>query len=390
MNIDAVIVGAGPAGLSLARALAPAGLDIVVVDRQAEEAIASPQFDGRDIALTHLSVRLLRELGVWERITESERAAIRAAHVVDGRSSYSLDFDVDGTRLDALGWIVSNHLIRQALYDEVRGLPNVELRCGVAVESLETRADVVRAMLSSGDWLEARFLAAADSRFSEIRRMAGIAASMHDFGRVCIVCRMTHEEAHDATAYECFHYERTLAVLPVSTHESSIVVTARMSQRDALMAMSDAEFSDDVGQRFGRRYGRMTLSSKRFAYPLVGVHAKQFHGDRLALVGDAAVGMHPVTAHGYNLGLSGVGILAELVRRAAARREDIGGSSLLRRYSFRHQRSTRPMYHGTNEVVKFFTDDRLPAKLARTVALRVANRVPGLKRAIRHKLTYAN
>jgi ubiquinone biosynthesis UbiH/UbiF/VisC/COQ6 family hydroxylase len=228
---------------------------------------------------------------------------------------------------------------------------------------------------------------AADSRFSETRRMLGIPAYMHDFGRVCVVCRMQHEKPHEGIAFECFHYGRTLAVLPLSGHCSSIVVTAPMDQRASIMEMDEAQFARDIRQRFGGRYGDMTLTSKRFAYPLVGVHASKFHAKRFALIGDAAVGMHPVTAHGYNLGLSGQDILANEIANAAARQSDIGATILLKKYERKHMRTTKPMFYGTNEIVKFFTDDRRPAKLARRVALRLADKIPPIKRMIQNKLT---
>jgi 2-polyprenyl-6-methoxyphenol hydroxylase-like FAD-dependent oxidoreductase len=153
------------------------------------------------------------------------------------------------------------------------------------------------------------------------------------------------------------------------------------------MKMDDAAFADDIRRRFDSRYGDMKLVSERFAYPLVGVHAAKFCAQRFALIGDAAVGMHPVTAHGYNLGLSGQEILAKEINNAVSQQEDIGATSLLERYQRRHMRTTKPMFHGTNEIVKFFTDDRPPARLARKIALRLANRVPPLKHVIRNKLT---
>jgi 2-polyprenyl-6-methoxyphenol hydroxylase-like FAD-dependent oxidoreductase len=133
----------------------------------------------------------------------------------------------------------------------------------------------------------------------------------------------------------------------------------------------------------------MTLAGERFAYPLVGVYAKAFCAKRFALIGDAAVGMHPVTAHGYNLGLSGQEILAKEIVNAASSGRDIGAAVLLQRFQRRHRRAAAPMFHGTNEIVKFFTDDRAPARFARTVALRLANRIPLIKRVIQNKLTEA-
>jgi 2-polyprenyl-6-methoxyphenol hydroxylase-like FAD-dependent oxidoreductase len=153
------------------------------------------------------------------------------------------------------------------------------------------------------------------------------------------------------------------------------------------MGISDTMFASDIQRRFGNRYGEMRLSTKRFAYPLVGVHATRFCTRRFVCVGDAAVGMHPVTAHGYNLGLSGADILASEIGAAAKAGTDIGAFGLLKNYERKHMRSTRPMYHGTNEIVKFFTDDRLPARIARKVALQLAIRFPPIKRVIRNKLT---
>ena len=387
MNYDVAIVGAGPAGLSFARSLADTGLRIAVVDRQSELALAEPEFDGRDIALTHLSVQILGELGVWARLTDDDRSPIKAARVLDGQSPYVMNIGTGNTQPGVLGYLVSNHILRQALFEEVRRFDNIDIHTEVAVTSVVT--DDVRAAvgLSDGRSMESRLLVAADSRFSETRRMLGISASMYDFGRVCIVCRMAHERPHEGIAYECFQYGRTLAVLPLTGNRCSIVVTAPMSQKDSLMTMNAEQFGEDIGARFGDRYGDMRLISERHAYPLVAVHASKFVAKRAALLGDAAVGMHPVTAHGFNLGLSGQQLLAKEIRSAVARRSNIAASSLLGRYERKHRLSTRPMFHGTNEIVRLFTDERPLAKLARTLTLRVANRLPPIKRVIRNKLT---
>lgn len=387
MNYDIIIVGAGPAGLSFAQSLANTGLQIALIEKQSEQQLAAPEFDGRDIALTHLSVRILKELGIWERFEPDERPPIKEARVLDGTSPYCLNFDGKRDSIDALGFIVSNHVIRRALFDAVQTLDNVEILTDLSVTSVLTNDSETSVVLSDGQTIQSRLVVAADSRFSETRRMMGIAASMHDFGRVCVVSRMQHEKPHDGIAFECFHYGRTLAVLPLTSHRSSIVVTAPMDQRASIMETDDAQFSSDIQERFDNRYGDMQLVSKRFAYPLVGVHAAKFCAKRFALIGDAAVGMHPVTAHGYNLGLSGQEILAKEIINAAAQGRDIGATSLLQKYQNKHMRTTRPMFHGTNEIVKFFTDDRAPAKLARSIALRLANRIPPIKRVIRNKLT---
>ena len=387
MTYDIIIVGAGPAGLSFARSLANTGLQIALIEKQSREQLATPEFDGRDIALTHLSVRILKELGIWARFEPDDRPPIKEARVLDGTSPYCLSFDSKKDSVDALGYIVSNHVIRKALFDEVQTLDNIELIANLAVTSVSTNDSKASIVLSDGQILESRLVVAADSRFSETRRLVGIPASMHDFRRVCIVCRMEHQRHHEGIAFECFHYGRTLAVLPLTKHRSSIVVTASMGLRDSIMETDEVQFSCDIQHRFNSRYGDMKLISKRFAYPLVGVHASKFYAKRFALIGDAAVGMHPVTAHGYNLGLNGQDILAKEIINAAEQQRDIGATSLLQRYQRKHMQTTKPMFHGTNEIVKFFTDDRVPAKLARKVALRLANRLPLVKRVIQNKLT---
>ncbi|MCH7720088.1 MAG: FAD-dependent hydroxylase, partial [Planctomycetes bacterium] len=134
--------------------------------------------------------------------------------------------------------------------------------------------------MSNGTGYEASLVVAADSRFSEIRRKMGISASMHDFGRVAIVCRMIHEVSNQGIAYECFHYGRTLAVLPLSDTESSIVITTPSYEADHFMNMAEEQFNLDVRQQFDGGLGHMALSGERFAYPLVAVWAHQFFAKR--------------------------------------------------------------------------------------------------------------
>ncbi len=210
---------------------------------------------------------------------------------------------------------------------------------------------------------------------------------MHDFGRVAIVCRMTHEVSNQGIAYECFHYGRTLAVLPLSDTESSIVITTPSYEADHFMDTAKEQFNLDVQQQFDGGLGHMALSGERFAYPLVAVWAHQFYAKRFALIGDAAVGMHPVTAHGFNLGLRSADTLAGLVKKAAVAGNDIASQSLLRRYHVSHQLIARPIYSGTNGIVRLFTNDLPLHRIVRKAALRFGNRFTPLKHRIKKQLT---
>jgi 2-polyprenyl-6-methoxyphenol hydroxylase-like FAD-dependent oxidoreductase len=168
---------------------------------------------------------------------------------------------------------------------------------------------------------------------------------------------------------------------------SSIVITVPASKAPEILGMTEEAFNADIEQRFEHRLGAMRLAGERFAYPLVGVHAKRFVAQRFALIGDAAVGMHPVTAHGFNLGLSGAELLAGEVRKAAERGADFGAPEVLQAYQAKHRLDTLPLFHGTNTVVGLFTNNSLPAKALRKAVMHASNHLPPVKWAIRRKLT---
>ena len=387
IECDVTVIGAGPAGLSFARSLANTGLNIILVEKLPAKALAVPPMDGRDIALTHLSIEILKELDVWPLLPPKSISAIKEARVLDGQLPYFLQFDHNDTDKAALGYVVSNHLIRKALYKSLCAFPNIQLITSVSATSVTTDSNRASLRLSNGKTITASLMVASDSRFSETRRKMGISASMHDFGRTVIVSRMKHEKPHDGIAYECFHYGRTLAVLPLEGNKSSIVVTLPTDMYEALMATRKAAFSEDIQKRFNNRLGKMELTSGRFPYPLVAVHANRFVTTRFALIGDAAVGMHPVTAHGFNLGLRGQNKLAKNVCSALERNIDIGSPELLEDYQSTHRRITWPLYLGTNALVKLYTTDGLQAKIVRTAMLRLGNNLWPIKRTLMRKLT---
>lgn len=384
---DVIIAGAGPVGLSFARSLAGTGLKITVVEKLPRKILADPPADGRDIALTYFSVRLLKELDVWPRFLDGSVSMIREARVLNGTSSYFLHFDHHDTDKKTLGYIVSNHLIRKALYQALAGFSNIKLITDVEVVSVTTGADGGSIGLSDGQELEASLIVAADSRFSTIRQKMGIAASMRDFGSVAVVCQMKHERSHDNIAYECFHYGQTLAVLPLGGNTSSIVITLPAAASQTILNMNEAAFNRNVQDQFAGRLGTMKLVGKRYSYPLVAVYANQFVTTRFALIGDAAVGMHPVTAHGFNLGLRSQNTLTQEIETAHDQQIDIGASHVLERYQRKHRIATLPLYLATNAIVKLYTDEILPAKILRSALLRLGNFVRPARLAIMRQLT---
>lgn len=399
MDADVIIVGAGPAGLCLARRLSGRNLKILLLEQQQAADLQSPVFDGREIALTQHSAQLMKELGLWERIDPADIAPLRDARVMDGSSSGITSMVIShalGSQSE-LGWLISNHLIRQAAWQSVQQAvaenADIRLMAGEKVTAVHSDAESGTVTLSSGATLRARLVVAADSRFSSTRRMAGIAAHMHDFGKNMLVAAMTMDKPHDFAAWEWFGYGQTLALLPMNphpqtgAHRASVVLTLPSQQVEALMQMPTHEFNAAIAERFGQRLGAMQLVSTRHNYPLVAVFPQRLVAQRFATVGDAAVGMHPVTAHGFNFGLLGVETLVEEIAKAQKANHDIGNPELLKRYESKHKRDTLPLFWMTRLIVELYTRDNAPAKLARQVLLRVGEKLTPFKRSIAQSLS---
>lgn len=384
---DVIIIGAGPSGLVLAVALADAGLTVTLVEKLSQQMLTDPQPDGRDIALTHRSIRILHKLGLWQQFPTQETALIREARVFNGVSSYFLGFNAQNSGKAGLGYLVPNYQIRKIAFEATTARASVKLLSDVTVTEVSTSNSSACVRLSDGRLLKAPLAVAADSRFSETRRRMGIGADLCDFGRVAIVCRMVHDYSHQGIAYECFHYGHTLAILPLNGQFCSVVITVPAHRAETLMQYSVVEFEAFVCGQIDTRLGGMRLVSDRHAYPLVAVYAHRFVAHRFALLGDAAVGMHPVTAHSFNFGLYGVESLSRAIRDAPAISRDIGSIDVLSNYQSEHQRTTLPIYLGTNALVRLFTDDRFPARVARAGVLRLANLLEPLKAIITQQLT---
>jgi len=389
MKYDIVIIGAGPAGLSFASSMIDLDVKVLVIEKSSIDSISNPQGDGREIALTHLSVKILKKLNVWGLINQAEVSPLKEAKVFDGDSPSLLNFKSDDSSIEALGYLVPNYQIRKALYERVSQAKNITLMTDVMVEDVNPSERSSQVLLSDNQKIETKLVIAADSRFSSIRRKVGIPSLMKDFSKVMIVTKMEHEYSHHNIALECFDYGQTLALLPMVGNASSIVLTVTTDKAQAMLDMPEVEFNAKITQSFKSELGKMTQSGQRHSYPLVAVHAQTFIANRFALIGDAAVGMHPVTAHGFNLGLRGQDILAGLIKEAHQHGQDIGSKSLLKLFEKKHINLTRIMFFGTNGIVALFTNDAPYVKQIRRLALKFAEHFPPIKYLITHHLTEA-
>jgi ubiquinone biosynthesis UbiH/UbiF/VisC/COQ6 family hydroxylase len=401
MDLDLIVIGAGPVGLCLARALRGSGLRLCLIEQQPLDALHTPAFDGREIALTQHSAHLLRGLGIWPHLGEKNIAPLKDALVLDGGAGHGQQRMVISHALSPqpeLGFLVANHHIRRASLEatmapaDALGSPP-ELRCGQQVTHIHSNEHAAHLQLASGERLSAALVVAADSRHSSTRSAMGIAADLHDYGRTMLVCNMTHEQPHHETAWEWFDHGQTLALLPMNPDptsglpRSSVVLTLPSQQLQPLMDLPEAAFNDEMTRRFSQQLGAMRLTSTRHAYPLVGVWARRLVAQRFAVVGDAAVGMHPVTAHGFNLGLRSIDALSRLIRQARQHGQDIAHPQLLQRYQREHQGASRGLYMATHALATLYTREEAPARLLRQAMVGIGERFTPFKRAVAASLT---
>lgn len=382
---DVIIVGAGPAGLSLAARLAETPLRIALIEKQSEAVLADPTYDGREIALTQTSITRLKELGAWRHVQAHEAAPLRRADVLNGNSPFVLGF-ADRRGQDALGALVANSAIRRSLYAATRGQSNCHLFASESATFVGRDADASYVRLSDGRMLVGRLLVGADTRFSALRQSQGIGAQMTDFGRTMLVCRVRHERPHNGVAIEWFDHHQTIAMLPLNDGQSSFVLTLPADAMRQLGALNAADFTAEIERRTQRRWGALSLTSARFLYPLVAVYAQRFVAPRFALIGDAAVGMHPVTAHGFNFGLSSAFLLGREIKEAAAKGGEIADPARLERFERAHRRATFPLFAATNAIAKLYSDERPLARLARGAGLRLMQATPGARALVESSL----
>ncbi len=353
MIYDIAIIGSGPNGDALACALADTNLKIVIIDKQPLKTLENPKIDGRDIALTHRSINVLKEIGFWDLIPNNLISKINKAKIFDGDSAYSLNFENKNINKDHLGCLIPNFLIKKTLKKLLKKRKNI-----FSIESeiidFYNEGDFNSILLSNKKKIKVSLIIGADTRFSYSRSKMGISSFVKDFKKNMIVCRMKIENNHNNTAYEFFKYNKTLALLPYVNNEASIIITDTKKNTEKLLKLKKKDFNFEIENNFNSIFGKMHLIGKRYSYPMITVYSKKFTSNRFALIGDAAVGMHPVTAHGFNLGLQGITIISKEIKSALKNNIDIGSNFVLNKYQYKMHLAAIPLYFGTNTIVQLY------------------------------------
>lgn len=388
-DVAVTILGAGPVGATLACLLAEAGVPAAVVDRAALPPMELPEFDGRAYAIARGSRDVLEEAGVWGRLGGLP-CPIRRIRVSDGRlgrrpSPLTLTFDAAAAGEDAFGWMVEARHLRIALNAQLPCLPGLIVAAPATVAAVARGPESATVRLADGRTIRTQLVVAAEGRESATREAAGIPVTRWDYGQDAIVAAVRHAEPHGHVAIEHFLPAGPFAILPLpgeggDGRTSAIVWTERRAQAARIWTLEAERFARELARRFGDHLGPVTPVGMRWRYPLGALLAHRYTDTRLALVGDAAHGIHPIAGQGLNLGFRDAGALGARIVAAFRAGRDVGGAEVLAGY----QRARRPanlaMLAATDLLDRLFSTDLAPVRLARDLGIAAVDRLPPLKR----------
>jgi 2-octaprenyl-6-methoxyphenol hydroxylase len=383
-KVDIVIAGGGYVGLGLALALrqADAALRVRVIDARPEDAHAA---DERASAIAHGARNLLDQLGVWSEL-EPHAQAIEDMIVTDSKLGDKvrpvfLTFAERTPTQEPFAHMVPNGRM-------VGALRSAALASGVSVMSSLSVTDFTRdpggivIELSDATRMRARLLVAADGVRSRLRDLAGIKCTRWDYGQSGIVTTVAHTKPHNGRAEEHFLPSGPFAILPLKGNRSSIVWTEARIEADRIVSEDPFVFQLELERRFGRHLGDIEVVGTVQSYPLGLTLARDFVQPSLALVGDAAHGIHPISGQGLNMGFRDIAALAQVVVEARRLGEDIGSLSVLRRYQLWRRFDTFQMGVVTDVLNRLFSNNIDPIRLIRDIGLGIVDRLPRLKSAL--------
>jgi 2-octaprenyl-6-methoxyphenol hydroxylase len=377
MNYDIVIAGGGMVGASLALALAPLGLRVAVVEPVSRAADTQPSFDDRSTALSRSTQRMYEAMQLWDDIAAAATPVTRI-HVSDkGRFGFS-HIDAEEQQVEALGYVVINRVLGAVLQNAMDKTPTLDVLCPARIVGtrLGPESAIVSIEYSDGraKELASRLLVAADGAKSSVRDMLGISAKHVAYGQRAIVGNLLPEKSLANCAYERFTQHGPLALLPINDGRAGFVWTVSDDDADRVLALDDRAFLDELQAAFGYRLGTFTQVGTRAAYPLVLSKAMRLTATRAVLVGNAAHGLHPVAAQGFNLGLRDVAALCDCIADF-----DLDDPELLQRYAAWRKSDQSKLLGFTDGLVRLFGHSSRPVRALRDIGMLGFDLVPGVR-----------
>ena len=384
-DADILIVGGGLNGPALGVALAQGGLRVAVIDARPAPVRAEAGFDGRAYALAIASKRLLQVTGVWPRLGAAMQPILQVkasdGRAGEGPAPFFLAFDHADLEEGPLGYMVEDRHLYAAFLAAMADTPGLALMSGETVVDQSVDTQGVTVTLASGRKMRGRVLVGCDGRTSGVAARAGVRRQGWGYGQTALVTAVHHAGDHQGIAQQYFMPSGPLAILPLpGGHHSSIVWSESDAAAAAIQALDDEGYLAALRPRFGDFLGEIALAGARFTYPLSLTLAEKFVLPRIALVGDAAHGVHPIAGQGLNLGLRDVGALAEVLILATRRGEDIGAVDVLERYERWRRFDSTAMALGMDSVNRLFSNDNPLMRLGRDLGMGAINALPSVKR----------
>lgn len=387
-DCDVLIAGGGMVGASLAAALAGLPVRVTLVEQIPLGSPGQPSFDARTTALSRSSQHILAALGIWPEVAQ-HAAPIRRIHVSERGQLGTTVIDADEEGGEALGYVLENRLLGAALWGAISSSRNVTVHSPARVTQVDQSPDhlvVHVGQESATTAIRTRLLVVADGASSPLRASLGIAAKTRPYEQTAIVGSVAVEAPKTGLAYERFTADGPIALLPAGGSRYVFVLTRRTATAEAVFALPDPEFLELLQREFGFRLGRLARVGTRSRYPLGLVETAAVRAHRVAVIGNAAHGLHPVAGQGYNLGLRDAAALAELVAQPVEEdgRPDPGQTALLDRYASWRRPDQRKVVGFTDGLVRLF-DRNGPGGLfgpLRGLGLLLFDNVPGAKQLL--------
>jgi 2-octaprenyl-6-methoxyphenol hydroxylase len=383
-DTDIAIVGGGLNGPALGLALAQIGLRVTIIDRLESNVRKDAGFDGRSYAMALTSTRLLDGIGVWSDVAENAQPMLEIK-VTDGRagegpSPFFMHFDHAEIEEGPMGHMVEDRHLRRALTDASQTAENITLLNGETVIAQDVDASGVTLTLASGKIVRAKLLVGADGRGSGTAKRAGIKRIGWGYAQTALVCAISHEKPHGGVAHQFFMPPGPLAILPLTEDRSSIVWSETTENAARINALPDDAYLDVLRPRFGDFLGEISLAGARYTYPLSLSLAHSMVADRVALLGDAAHGVHPIAGQGLNAGMRDVAALAEVIADALRRGQDVGSATVLDQYQIWRRFDNTALALATDSFNRLFSNDNSLLRIARDVGMAAINALPGARR----------
>jgi 2-octaprenyl-6-methoxyphenol hydroxylase len=385
-DYDIIIAGGGMIGTSLGLALAPLQLKIAVVEAVARGAEQQPSFDDRSTALSRSSQRMFEAMGLWPDIVAAS-TPIRSIHVSDkGRFGFS-HIDAIQQKVEALGYVVINRVLGQVLQDALKEVAGLDLVCPGTITAVETSDNLIEVAVDEAGRsrsLSCRLLVAADGANSAVRDMIGISASRVDYEQWAVIGNVLPSMAPDNRAFERFTETGPVAMLPVADNRAGFVWMLSPDSAKDMLSLTDAEFTKQLQETFGYRLGRFSKVGKRAAYPLALTKANGLIARRSVVVGNAAHGLHPVAAQGFNLGMRDVAALCDCIADARIEQSeslDCGNPAILENYADWRRDDQGKVVRFTDGIVRLFGDTRPPVRALRNLGMLAFDMIPGVRKA---------